>query len=60
MGQCLFSRNSLPLVFRLPWGQYTVSRIRQIAGHLNVFSPARSANRRVVGTKETDSGQINQ
>ncbi|NTV14904.1 MAG: CerR family C-terminal domain-containing protein [Desulfobulbaceae bacterium] len=38
MGQCLFYRNSRPVVSRLYQGQYDAGRIREIAEHISAFS----------------------
>ena len=38
MGQCLFYRNSRPVVSRLYQGRYDVGRIKEIAEHISVFS----------------------
>lgn len=38
MGQCLFYRNSRPVVSRLHQGAYDAGRIREIADHITAFS----------------------
>lgn len=60
MGQCLFYRNSRPVVSRLHPGKFDADRIRQIAEHITAFSLRALQGAEMAQRKDAKRGEIHE